>query len=133
MKPGLLLACCMCLIVLSCQKSKDFSRLQMVEVVYEVETVVDGLSVRIGEFYENDGITGMERKDWKISGVGKFSKRVRIPKSHYADISAVHPNSEGWKLRIRDRAGKLLMGHDAVTLYHGPPSYYAVRIECEVK
>lgn len=110
------------LILSACSKKKQVDP-ALVTVTYEIQTTVAGFSqVKYMEYQSSS--TGSALVDWNIAAAGTFTKTAKVPKGSLAELSAIHPSSNSWKLVIKSSTGQILNESTSISYYAGPPSYY---------
>lgn len=84
-------------------KPEEPPKPEMVAVTYEVtsQTAEPFSVIRYSDWRpEETGTEGTALKDWNISGTGTFTKTVYIKRGFGAYLTAKHPTSAAWILRI---------------------------------
>jgi predicted transcriptional regulator len=117
----------------SCKKdNKDVTpTIDMSSIIYEVQTGVSGFSVL--RYVVVDGSEYGRYEDWNVSEAGTFTKTVSLKKGMLAELTAEHPSSSNWKLRIRDKNGILLNENPSVDQLATPPYTYFGKAAVEIK
>jgi hypothetical protein len=94
---------------ITCKKDKAPDTGEYTDVIYEIETSDVGFTfVKTMEYDVANGPNQTTALDWPVLSTGTFKKTVRIKRGFEAEITANHPTSARWTLRIRRANGQLL-------------------------
>jgi hypothetical protein len=93
-----------------CDKAPVNKQVESVDITYELTTNVSGFTkLRYGKFVElSNGFTGIVLIDWTVTGTGVFTHVESIRKGYVAELTAIHPVSNDWSLKIKSANGTVL-------------------------
>ena len=112
------------IVLFGCEKEKTQPSGEFTDVIYEIETSDAGFiylnTVEYDLLNQTNPPTPVE---WQVTSIGTFRKKVRIKRGFQAEITAAHPSSARWTLRIKDADGQLLASATP-TFFPAPLNYF---------